>query len=84
MSDSHATLSILLNGKPTQTTAATLLQLIAEMSGHALNEQGQAVDGTRLGIAVAVAGLVVPRGQWHCTAIKAGQQIEVVTAKQGG
>jgi sulfur carrier protein len=36
------------------------------------------------GVAVAVDGEVVPRGEWDGTALSEGQQVEVVRAVQGG
>lgn len=36
------------------------------------------------GVAVAVAGEVVPRGQWSSTPVGDGAQVEVVAAIQGG
>jgi sulfur carrier protein len=36
------------------------------------------------GVAVAVAGEVVPRGAWERTALREGAQVEVVAAVQGG
>lgn len=36
------------------------------------------------GVAVAVGGEVVPRSRWHLTALSAGDQVEVLTAVQGG
>ncbi len=36
------------------------------------------------GVAVAVAGEVVPRGAWSTTELTDGAQIEVVAAVQGG
>ncbi|HJQ02138.1 MAG TPA: sulfur carrier protein ThiS [Jatrophihabitans sp.] len=44
---------------------------------------GQVSDRTA-GIAVAVNGEVVPRGSWSQTVLAAGDQVEVVTAVQGG
>ena len=53
-------------------------------------------DGTRLaeavadltdlagGVAAAVNGDVVPRGSWAVTPLRDGDQVEVVTAVQGG
>ena len=53
-------------------------------------------DGTRLaeavadltdlagGVAAAVNGDVVPRGSWAATPLRDGDQVEVVTAVQGG
>jgi sulfur carrier protein len=42
------------------------------------------VDGDRRGIAVAVEGEVVPRGEWDETRLREGQAVEVVRAIQGG
>jgi sulfur carrier protein len=36
------------------------------------------------GVAVAVDGEVVPRGEWARTAVHDGQQVEVLHAVQGG
>jgi sulfur carrier protein len=36
------------------------------------------------GLAVALAGEVVPRGAWAQTALREGSQVEVVAAVQGG
>jgi sulfur carrier protein len=42
------------------------------------------VDGERRGIAVALEGEVVPRGEWDATSLREGQAVEVVRAIQGG
>jgi sulfur carrier protein len=36
------------------------------------------------GVAAAVNGDVVPRGSWTATTLRDGDQVEVVTAVQGG
>jgi sulfur carrier protein len=36
------------------------------------------------GVAVAVDGEVVPRGEWATTEVRDGQQVEVLHAVQGG
>jgi sulfur carrier protein len=36
------------------------------------------------GVAVAVDGEVVPRGEWQTTKVREGQQVEVLHAVQGG
>jgi sulfur carrier protein len=36
------------------------------------------------GVAVAVEGEVVPRGDWERTVLRDGQSVEVVAAIQGG
>ncbi|MCR4489888.1 sulfur carrier protein ThiS, partial [Micrococcus luteus] len=38
----------------------------------------------RLGVAVAVGGEVVPRSAWATRALAAGDEVDVVTAVQGG
>ena len=48
-----------------------------------------AVDATgvapgRAGVAVAVDGEIVPRGQWERTPLGDGQRVEVLRAAQGG
>lgn len=39
---------------------------------------------SRQGIAVAVDGEVVPRGQWETTELSEGQEVEILQAVQGG
>nr|WP_120491810.1 MoaD/ThiS family protein [Corynebacterium lactis] len=60
----------------------TLLDLVAAHSGRKLSSDGTPADGTRLGIAVAVDGGVVRRGQWAQTPVAGA--IDIVTAVQGG
>ena len=48
----------------------------------AVREAG--VEGAERGVAVAVDGEVVPRGEWSDTRLSEGQQVEVVRAVQGG
>ena len=48
----------------------------------AVHEAG--VDRQGRGVAVAVDGEVVPRGAWSRTALREGQQVEVLHAVQGG
>jgi sulfur carrier protein len=36
------------------------------------------------GVAVALDGEVIPRGEWASTAVRDGQQVEVLHAVQGG
>jgi sulfur carrier protein len=54
--------------------AATLAVLLAE----------KAVDTEQKGIAVALNGAVVPRAAWAETPLKAGDNVEIVRARQGG
>jgi sulfur carrier protein len=48
------------------------------------SEATREVGGTGRGIAVAVNGAVVPRGEWSATALRPGDAVEVLTAVQGG
>lgn len=62
----------------------TVSQLVAAALGRALDPAGQPADGGRLGVAVAVDAVVLPRSLWHTTPVADGQSIELVTAVQGG
>ena len=42
------------------------------------------VGGERRGVAVAVDGEVVPRGEWRRTELAEGQRVEILGAIQGG
>jgi thiazole synthase len=46
--------------------------------------QATGIDDGRRGVAVAVDGEVVPRGEWDDSALSDGQSVEVVVAIQGG
>ncbi|GAA4516299.1 sulfur carrier protein ThiS [Brevibacterium yomogidense] len=61
-----------------------LIDLIAEVTTRSLNTDGTPEDGGRLGVAVAVDATVVPRSQWHATELTDGQNVEIITAMQGG
>jgi sulfur carrier protein len=54
---------------PAGATVATLLEQLAAPSR---------------GVAVAIDGEVVPRGEWTATALSEGVRVEVVAAIQGG
>jgi sulfur carrier protein len=66
--------SIRVNGETEPLAAATLAALLAD----------KAVDTEQKGIAVALNGAVVPRAAWPETALKAGDNVEIVRARQGG
>jgi sulfur carrier protein len=66
--------SIRVNGEIEPLAAATLAALLAE----------KAVDTEQKGIAVALNGAVVPRAAWPETALKPGDRVEIVRARQGG
>jgi sulfur carrier protein len=65
---------IRINGDTEPLAAATLEQLLED----------KAVDTGQRGIAVALNGTVVPRAAWHDTALKPGDSVEIVRARQGG
>jgi sulfur carrier protein len=52
--------------------------------GTTLTELVTMVHGDGRGIAVAVDGDVVPRAEWPRHELRGGQEIELVTAMQGG
>ncbi|HZR61118.1 MAG TPA: sulfur carrier protein ThiS [Xanthobacteraceae bacterium] len=65
---------IRINGETERLAAVTLEQLLEE----------KAVDTGQRGIAVALNGAVVPRTAWRDTALKPGDSVEIVRARQGG
>jgi sulfur carrier protein len=77
--------NIILNGKPHHVAdGASITALVSQVTGRPLAENGQATDGGKLGVAVAHNAQVVPRSQWFATALAEGDDIELVTAVQGG
>lgn len=76
---------IRLNGTENPLIAGTtLIQLVAQIIGRELQPNGNPIDGSRLGVAVAHNAGVVPRSQWSETMVKHGDDVEIVTAVQGG
>jgi sulfur carrier protein len=65
---------IRVNGESEPLAAATLEALLAEKTA----------DTIQRGIAVALNGSVVPRAAWRDTALKPGDSVEIVRARQGG
>jgi sulfur carrier protein len=67
------TIQVKLNGEPRELPdGTTMVQAIAELTPAAS------------GVAATVNGQVVPRGSWTVTLLRDGDQVEVVTAVQGG
>jgi sulfur carrier protein len=68
-------LSVTINGDrrelPVGATVASVVASLADAPGGR-------------GVAVAVEGVVVPRGQWTSTELREGASVEVVVAVQGG
>ncbi|WP_395404877.1 sulfur carrier protein ThiS [Arthrobacter sp. UC242_113] len=78
-------MNITLNGVEQEVSdGASVTSLVTQVTGRKLAASGQAADGQRLGVAVARNSAVVPRSQWHATALADGDEIELVTAVQGG
>jgi sulfur carrier protein len=64
--------AIILNGKPVSIEQTTLDQLVAARARQ-----------TR-GVAVAINGAVVPRGEWSKTRLRVGDQVEIINVMVGG
>ena len=78
-------MNITLNGIEQEVSeGASVTSLVSQVTGRQLAASGQAADGQRLGVAVARNAAVVPRSQWYATALAEGDEIELVTAVQGG
>lgn len=74
MSEATAEANIRINGQPEPLIVATLAALLQE----------KAIDTRQRGIAVAINGAIVPRAAWPDTKLRAGDNIEIVRARQGG
>ena len=78
-------MNITLNGTAHAVAdGASVTTLVSQITGRTLAPNGQAADGRKLGVAVARNSEVVPRSQWHVTALAEGDDVELVTAVQGG
>lgn len=76
---------IILNGERRGLNPGeTVTHIISELTGSTIEADGRTADGRRLGVAVALNGAVVPRSLWAQTLLTSGDDIEVVTAAQGG
>jgi sulfur carrier protein len=65
---------VTLNGQPHELCGPATVEDAVLAAG--------APDGR--GVAVALDGEVVPRGEWATTEVRDGQQVEVLRAVQGG
>ncbi|BCW72149.1 sulfur carrier protein ThiS [Arthrobacter sp. NicSoilB8] len=78
-------MNIRLNGtEETVADGASVSTLVSQLTGRNIGPDGRAADGRKLGVAVARNAEVVPRSQWHATALADGDDVELVTAVQGG
>ena len=78
-------MNITLNGtEQSVADGASVSTLVTQLTGRSICPDGRAADGRKLGVAVARNAEVVPRSQWHATALADGDDVELVTAVQGG
>jgi sulfur carrier protein len=78
-------MNITLNGTGRTVAAAlSIAALVSEATGRPLAADGRAKDGRKLGVAVACNAQVVPRSLWSATELAEGDDVELVTAVQGG
>jgi sulfur carrier protein len=77
--------TIRLNGATRPLAAGTTLAgLVTAITGRELLPTGNPADGGRLGVAVARNFGIVPRSQWSVTELGQHDDIEILTAVQGG
>ena len=68
------TVQVKLNGEPRELPAgSSVVQAVAALTAARVRCRAAAVNGE-----------VVPRGSWAATLLRDGDQVEVVTAVQGG
>lgn len=78
-------IALTLNGEPAEVPDGwTVRDLVADRLGHPIGDDGRALDGAALGVAVAVDDAVVPRSRWATRELAADGRCELVTAVQGG
>ncbi|MEA2287155.1 MAG: sulfur carrier protein [Solirubrobacteraceae bacterium] len=65
---------IYVNGEARESAGATIAELLSELG----------VEVQARGVAVAVDGEVVPRGEWGNRRINEGERVEALSAMQGG
>ena len=70
-----AGIAVQLNGEPAVVPAGSTVATLVGASG---------VSPEARGVAVALDGEVVPRGEWTTTVLRAGARLEVLTAVAGG
>lgn len=77
--------TIILNGERRELVHPTTVgSLVSGLVDKELGADGTPSDGSRLGIAVAVDGEVIRRGDWSEFALTDGLTVDIVTAVQGG
>lgn len=73
MADAANAMTLTVNGQVEPLEQTTVAALVATRD---------IADGR--GVAVALNGAVVPRGEWETTALHAGDVVEIVRALRGG
>lgn len=74
-----------VNGAPrVLLSSQTVADLVTAITGRQISAEGAAIDGTRLGIAVALNGDVISRRQWSATILEQYDVVEILSAAQGG
>ena len=66
-------MSVVVNGQPRELEPGTTVAALVELLGM-----------PRRGVAVALDGEIVRRGEWDACAVPDGARVEVLTAMQGG
>jgi sulfur carrier protein len=68
-------MNVTVNGNPAELRADATVADAVEAAG---------LEAAARGVAVAVEGEVVPRGEWDARPLREGESVEVVRAVQGG
>ncbi len=68
-------MKVILNGEPRELRDGATVEVAVEVTGAPAEGRG---------VAAAVDGEVVPRGEWSTTRLSDGQRVEVLQAVQGG
>lgn len=74
MSANAPTIEVTVNGETLRVAPAPLREALCEIG----------YDPEQEGIAVAVNLSVVPRSEWGAVSVAAGDQLDIIGAKQGG
>lgn len=78
-------ISINVNGQAQDhEEGSSIAALVSAMTGRQILETGVTADGGGLGLAVALNAELVPRSRWSATILRPADEVEVVTAVQGG
>lgn len=71
---SDDTTTVIVNGEPLSLSGSGIRTLLAE----------KGIDETQGGVAIAINGEVVPRGDWDETPLRSDDKIEIVHIVRGG